>query len=78
MKKGMKKMRMVAECNNKAEMISRAIGFLEMQGEIIASDWAGNWDGMQWSERFVFINPEFAGKHNELIFKEFGVKISKL
>lgn len=72
-------MELVAECNNKVEMINRAIGFIEMQEgqeNIIASKWAGNWDGMQWSARIVFINPEIAKKHNGLISKEFGVKFS--
>ena len=79
MKKGMKKMEMVAECNNKVEMINRAIGFIEMQEgqeNIIASKWSGNWDGMQWSSRIVFVNPAIAEKHNETILKEFGIRFS--
>lgn len=77
MKKGMKKIELVAECNNKVEMVNRAIGFIEMQeGEsnIIASKWAGYWDGLQWSSRIIFINPEIAKKYNPSIKSEFGVK----
>ena len=77
MKKGMKKIVIVADCNNKAEMINSALGFIEMrEGEenVIRSNWNGYWDGMQFDSRFVFLNPDIAKKYNSFIQREFGVK----
>ena len=77
MKKGMKKTVITAYCNNKAEMINSALGYIEMiegDSNVIRQDWTGFWDGMQWDSRFIFINPDIVKKYNDFIQREFNVE----
>lgn len=77
MKKILVKTKMIAESENKAEMIIKAISFIiseEGKNNIRVGKWTGIWDGMQWNSRFLYILPEIKDKYNNFIQKEFGVK----
>lgn len=81
MKKGDKKLIVYADCNNKAEMISNVIGLAIEMFNASKGNWCGNWDGMQWSASYMFVNPDNlkeSDSFKQIVKKEYGCHIEDM
>ena len=73
--KGMKQFTLYGFGKVKADAISTAVIYLKERVPVISGDWCGHWDGMQWSSRKVFMNPEDLKENIDALKHHFNVKV---